>query len=293
MKIEGELYNWFFIKRISNRDELRSSMDDCLKLFPELNQQIVEGYFSKYKQLAEAKEQKVAVISDLHIPFHNEEFLRNFCSFLYDNQPTKIVICGDMVDFYDLSRFDKDPERIGVLQEELDSAHQILGFMRNAAPNAEIIYIPGNHEERLEKFLWKNPQIASLRDLKLERLLRLDELDNVSLCRSYSLCGILFTHGELVRKHSGYSAKAEFDKYLQSGVSGHTHRLGSYFNKTPANGDRFWLEIGCACNLNPQYVENPNWQNGFAVITIADGIISPQLVKATDSKFIYNGKIYW
>lgn len=287
------LFSYFETNDIVNRTQLRFEMGDILKLFPDMNQQLVEGYFSKYKQSSTIPSDKIVVASDFHIPFHSVDLLKAFVTFLKDYKPTMIILNGDIVDFYDLSRFDKDPKRIGVLQTELDIAYSVLYMIKASCPDSKLVYVKGNHEDRLKKFLWKNPSISSLRDLELERLLRLEDFGNIELVEEYSYQGkVLFTHGDLVRKHSGYSAKAEFEKSLTSGVSGHTHRLGSHY-VTTGKGNEFWIESGCMCKTNASYIKGvPNWQNGFVVIETYGELINPLIVRAIDNRFIFNNKFY-
>ena len=72
----------------------------------------------------------------------------------------------------------------------------------------------------------------------------------------------LITHGDLIRAHSSYTAKGMSDKYGGSGIHGHTHRLGSYYRKNYF-GIYGWWENGCLCDLNPDWITNPNWQQGL------------------------------
>lgn len=293
MKVE-ELFNYFKESKIENRTSVRENMGSILKSFPEMNQQIVEGLFSKYKQqqLPSSDEIKIVTISDLHVPYHNMKFINLWIEFLKDFQPDKIVLNGDIVDFYDLSYFDKNPKRVGVLQKELDVVNGILMLIRLACPKSEIVYVEGNHEDRLRKFIWKNPSISSLRDLKLERLLRFGDVGNIRLVEDFDVRGMKFTHGGLVRKHSSYSAKAEYDHHLQSGASGHTHRLGIYNKSTGGRTDE-WVETGCGCLLNPEYIKGcPDWQNGFLITHIVGDKIFNQLIKSIDNSFVAIGKLY-
>lgn len=293
MNIEG-LFKYFEDNKIENRNSVRDNLNLILAEFPEMNQQIVEGLFSKYKQsqLPSSDEIKIVTISDLHVPFHNMDFIKLFIEFLKDFQPDKIVLNGDIVDFYDLSHFDKNPKRVGVLQKELDVVNGILMLMRLACPSSEIIYVEGNHEDRLRKFLWKNPSISSLRDLKLERLLRFYDIGNIKLVEDFNVRGMRFTHGGVVRKYSSYSAKAEYDRHLQNGASGHTHRLGLY-NKTIEGKTYEWVETGCGSLLRPEYIKGcPDWQNGFLITHIVGDKIYNQLVKSIDNSFLAIGKLY-
>ncbi len=33
------------------------------------------------------------------------------------------------------------------------------------------------------------------------------------------------------------------------------------------NGAHGWLETGCTCSLQPEYVEDPDWQHGAIIVT--------------------------
>ena len=55
-----------------------------------------------------------------------------------------------------------------------------------------------------------------------------------------------------------------------SGASGHTRRLAKFITRK-ARRKFFWLETGCLCDLNPEYVQDPDWCQGFAEIRIENG----------------------
>lgn len=203
-----------------------------------------------------------AIISDLHFPYQDRNAINAFRRFIKDKKVNDIILNGDILDFYDLSRFDKDPVRVNKLQEELNQVKSFLASLRELKPEANIVYVEGNHEDRLRRYLFTHPEISSLDNLKLERLLDLEKYD-VRLVKRYKLGPLLLTHGSIVRQYSSFSAKGELEKMNTSGVSGHTHRLGSYYK----SGEGFaieWHEGGCLCTLNPEYMsEVPNWQQGF------------------------------
>ena len=70
-----------------------------------------------------------------------------------------------------------------------------------------------------------------------------------------------------------------------SGATGHTHRLAKYIARKA--GRKFiWLETGCLCSMQPEYMLNPNWQQGFGMIQIEKG-----KVKRAEVLEIENGEI--
>jgi predicted phosphodiesterase len=244
--------------------------------------------FSKTEK--EKSKQKIIQINDLHIPYHDKKTLNVFYKFLKKIKPDKIVIAGDLLDFYELSTFDKDPQRRFTIQDEIDQCYEVLKELKNYC--SEIHFIKGNHENRLKKFLWKNPSLASIKVLELPKLLNLDSLDIKYHDFEYVFRGFRFTHGTIVRQESGATAKAELLKYGSSMASGHTHRLAMYI-KTDARGTVGAYEGGCMCDLNPEYIQGvPNWQQGFLIFNFDNDRFFCQVVPIIDHKFIYGDKKY-
>lgn len=213
------------------------------------------------------KTSRFVVLSDIHFPYQNPSALEEAVSFISSYKPKYIILLGDIIDCYSLSRFDKDPSRILSLQKEFDLANRFITRLKDLFPYSKIIYIEGNHEKRLQKYLNTHPEISSLRSLTVPKLLGLDSLD-IPYVNELSLYNVLFTHGEIVRKYSGQSARGEMDKNDSSGISGHTHRL-SLIHKTTRTRQMQWAESGCLCSLEPFYLTSkPDWQNGLVYGTI-------------------------
>jgi len=210
------------------------------------------------------KKIKVVSLTDWHVPYEDPQVIALMIDWCRAEQP-EIIVMHELHDFYELSKFDKDPERMFNLQDEIDRTNEYMRQLRQACPKARMILLKSNHLDRLKKFLWREaPALNSLRALKLETLLELDK-HQIELKPDFTFKGVLFKHGDLVRKFSSYTAKGEFEKEGTSGASGHTHRLGVYFH-TVRGGAHVWMECGCGCKLTPEYIKGiPNWQNGFGV----------------------------
>lgn len=210
---------------------------------------------------------KFVVISDIHYPFHDKKAIEAMLRFVSTQQIDTIILGGDILDFYDCSTFDKDPDRVNSLQKEINLAKGLFKRLRELKPEARIVFIKGNHEYRLERYLMKHPELYSLDALKLKNLLSLDEYGIEYSDKGIRLGSLKIIHGDVVRKFSAYSAKAEIEKHDCSGISGHTHRLSVYYQRSPER-DLMWAESGCLCDLNPEYAECPNWSNGFLFGTV-------------------------
>lgn len=210
------------------------------------------------------------VLPDVHIPFHDKWALRHWLQFVEDRKPGVIHIIGDLIDAYGISRYDKNPARKSSLQREVDLARAFLTELRRITPDADIRYSEGNHEDRLRKILWgRCKELAGIRCLDIPTLLGLDEL-GITYHRAgdaYSIGGILFTHGSVVRSEAGQSARQTARRGGTSVIMGHTHRLGYSPQTTWTNTEEAW-ECGCLCRLDLDYLETlPNWQQGWLTIT--------------------------
>ena len=206
---------------------------------------------------------KFVVLSDIHFPYHDEKALKAVYNFLSNTQVDTIILNGDILDFYDVSSFDKDPDRINSLQKEIDMAQKFFKKLRVLVPKARIVFIAGNHDgDRLERYLKKHPELYSLNALQIPNLLNLDNYVIEYYRDEFRLGQLKIIHGDVIRKFSAYTAKAELEKHDTSGISGHSHRLSCYYYRTP---ERYlaWYESGCLCRLDPEYIKSPNWSQGF------------------------------
>ena len=216
---------------------------------------------------------RILEMSDLHVPYHDMHAIELMVRIIGVWQPNRIIINGDAVDFYDVSAFDKNPDQIrsGGLQREIDELGAILAEINRAKPaDATVDMTPGNHEDRLRRYLWRHSELFGLHVLELPTLLELDRYgvnyypDEIALAGG----GLIVKHGSIVRKAGGMSALAELEaeKYAVSTITGHTHRIGSTMIRTRRALIGGW-EGGCLCGLHPEYVRNPNWQQGLSLVT--------------------------
>jgi hypothetical protein len=230
----------------------------------------------------------IVSLTDWHVPFEDTKALElafAFCKFI----KPEIIIIHEVHDFYAVSRFDKDPERKNGLQDEIDLAFKYMKDLRDSCPKSRIIMLSANHTDRLEKFLWsKAPELNSLRCLKLEELFRLEEL-GIEFKEDFCYKNFLFKHGNIVRKDSSYTAKAEFLKEGCSGASGHTHRIGMHFS-TKRGGSYVWVESGCLCSVKAEYIKGTaDWQQGFSMVSFHEKTkqFIPQVIPIIDNSILF------
>lgn len=241
---------------------------------------------------------------DVHFPYQDDDALDLLYQIVAAVKPDLIACHGDLLDCYSISKYDKDIYKRPTLGSEIELAVTHFGRLNRLAPKARKLFFKGNHEDRLQRELRRlaaRPEALEIfrlpsveHALTWPALLNLDALGWEYHDRRYNLFDrLLLKHGNVVRKWSAYSAKEEHGRYNKSGISGHTHRRG-VFEHTDWNGVHAWWEHGCLCGLEPDYVEDPNWQQGFLVVTWSDDRESfgVEEVRIHDGKTAFRGRFY-
>ena len=211
-------------------------------------------------------------------------------------KPDKLFILGDFIDFYSISRFDRNPERVVNLESEFKQGRELLWQIRDII-DGEIIFIAGNHEDRLRKFLWNNPVLNGC--ISLEKKLDLNNLEIkfYEYGKNYIYKDkLIYTHGNKINKYSAYTAKNLLDDLGMSVVSGHTHRLGMHY-KTDYSGAKVGVENGCLCAFENAMEwfrkETIDWQRGISVIKWHEDRFNIQQICIPKDLFIIYGKHYF
>jgi UDP-2,3-diacylglucosamine pyrophosphatase LpxH len=203
-----------------------NKLSESIPLITDENPDLSEPAYTPFQTQAPkpVETERSVILSDIHFPFEDKQVVRVVLNFIANYKPSHVFLNGDIIDFMAISHFDKDPKRLLKLQEEIDTVYEFLRHLREiTGADTNIIYIEGNHENRLQRYLLQHPELSSLRSMHPRILFRLDELNIrwVSQAEKEMFHGILVTHGTKVAKWSGYTAKQEYDTYGMSGVSGH------------------------------------------------------------------------
>lgn len=250
------------------------------------------------------KVRTAVVYTDTHFPFQDRQTLALIQRLVVDLRPDKVVHLGDLLDCYSISRFSTDPNRTHTLQSEIDLARVHLAQMRDLAPQAECWLLAGNHEDRLQKTIWNLPggaaELARLtafqKALEWPVLLELPAIHwtwvpSHKQAHLPIIPQLITRHGTVVRKWSGWSGKGEWEKYGKSGLSGHVHRMGSFTHRD-LHGAHSWHEVGCSCSITPEYVTDPDWQNGCAVVSYTENWYQVEPVFILNGRAMFRGQEY-
>lgn len=238
---------------------------------------------------------KWAILNDLQIPWHHEKVVfKLVLPFLKTLKLDGVVLNGDIIDCYAISDWDKNPlnlNRWGITRE-IRVAGRLMHELRDVPVK---IWLGGNHEDRWRRIEWRHPNLRGM--LKnLPEALKMGDYGFVysPYGSRYNLGKLTIEHGDLVRSQSAYTARGTFEKRGCSVMVGHTHRLGFHAKTNLAGVHGAW-ENGCLCRLDPEYVQNPDWQQGFSIVHVFDGgLFNVQQIPIIDQRvFMYGDRAYY
>ncbi len=169
---------------------------------------------------------KALIIPDCHIPSEDKKAYSLMLKVAKALKVDEIVILGDFADFYAVNSHGTHPQVIPMIIDEVEAVKKRLDQLDEMFPKAKKIYIEGNHEFRLERFLLqKAPALFGV--TSTEHLLDINRRKNWKFIRyapnqSHKVLG-----SKLKARHEplASSAKATAAKALTSLVYGHIHRI--------------------------------------------------------------------
>jgi predicted phosphodiesterase len=230
-----------------------------------------ESFDWKAYKLAGVK--KVGVINDIHIPYHDLEALTACLLYLKEQEIDCLLINGDLVDFYQMSRFLKDP-RARNTAGELEDTKQFFASVRNLFPKARIIFKLGNHDERFEHYLLhKAPELLDIEAISLESLLECEKygVEVVGSKRPIYLAGLTVLHGH--EYQSGMIAPVNVARGLflrakACALQGHSHQTSEHSETDVRQKLITTWSVGCLCQMHPEYARFNKWNQGFALVDL-------------------------
>jgi len=256
---------------------------------------------------------------------HDESALSTALAITKAAKPTKVVLLGDNLDLCEFGKYRTTPAFQRSSQATIDRATLFLAELRRAAPDAEIVWIAGNHDERLSLSILDNAVAAyGLRQgntpaswpvLSVPHLCRMDEFD-VTYLSGYPASRYWITpeleaiHGTKVASNGSTA-----HKYLSSGLThsviyGHIHRI-EYAERTidTFDGARRIVATspGCLARTDGAVPSTKgatdldgrplpvveNWQTGMCVIPYDDsGEFTVEMIPISNGVAHWRGKRY-
>lgn len=221
---------------------------------------------------------------DAHYPFQDPQAIAIAEALIREVRPDLLVDMGDLIDGYPISRYSKDPARKHDLQDEIDLGIAHLKRFADAGGKARRVLLDSNHFDRLSRVIAgmsnEAREIARLRvfqgAMTWPNLLELkgsgwEWLPQNKQATTRLIPKMILKHGTIVRQGSAMTARVEYGRYCRSGASGHTHRLGQFFHRD-LDSPHVWLETGCLCDVEPDYLVDgyADWQQGVTVVAYTE-----------------------
>lgn len=233
----------------------------------------------------------ILILSDIHFPYQDNQALELAINYGIEQGVNAVYLNGDILDFFQLSRFTKD-RRLRDLAGELQIGRDFLKLLQETF-NCPIYYKIGNHEKRYEDYLMiKAPELLGIDDFKLEQLLRFREF-GVTLVKDkqMALAGKLpILHGH--EWHGGFAppvnpARGLFLKAKESALVGHHHRTSEHTEKSLSGQVTTTWSTGCLCGLQPDYQPYNNYNHGFAHVKVdKEGNYELKNIRIIDYKIV-------
>lgn len=263
------------------------------------------SYAQKYERPSSTRFKTLLVASDLHDEEIDPFFLRVFLDTAKRVQPDNVVLAGDILDLPEFGKYTVDPREWDVVGRITFAHDKILGPLREAAPEAQIDMIEGNHEARLLRHMGDatpalRAVLADLHGFTVGRLLGLDKFEI-----NYIAQGDLAAWSKRDQdKEVAKNYKIYYDCFLAHhfpyarnnglpGVNGHHHQHITWAQFSPVYGPYEWHQLGAGHKRSASYCEGEKWHNGFAIVHIDTHTRSVNIEYVPITSFaVVGGKFY-
>lgn len=235
--------------------------------------------------------QSVLVIPDTHAPFHDVKAWALAMKVGRFIKPDRVVILGDFVDCYSISKFTKEGR--GTLAEEISVARKLLNEV-DALGAKRYFYLSGNHEFRYPKYIAdKAPELAGVLPTMPE-LLQLGPKWTWTPYHDLLRMG----HAHFTHDVGGCGPTAHMKASLDVGgnvAMGHTHHMGVHYRGTLKGSAFFGAALGCLADRKQvdfmNRAKTAHWVHGVGVGYLrSNGDFHLQAVPFVNGCAVVNGK---
>lgn len=261
-------------------------------------------------------------------PIHDEQAIDVALAIVKDARPDTLILVGDNLDFCELGKYVVQAAYRETTQATIDRGALFAAQLRAAAgPETKILWIAGNHEERLPKMILNNAAAAfglkrgNLPEtwpvLSVPTLCRFDEY-GIEYLPGYPASTVWINQRlKVIHGHKVNSNGPTCSKYLASEkvsvIYGHIHRM-EYAARTRHDWDGpktiMAASPGCLCRVDGVVpstkagydldgrpligTHTEDWQQGLAVVDYedGDGFFAYQQIAIHEGKALWHGKTY-
>jgi predicted phosphodiesterase len=212
--------------------------------------------------------ESILFIPDVHAPYHNRQAWQLLIKAAKLLKPDWLVCLGDFWDFYSVSSHSKDPRRQLRLHQEIEAGLKLHREL-DALGAKNKVFVCGNHEERLERYLMdKAPALFDM--LPIKDILQLSKRGwKYVPYKQHTRIGKLY-----VTHDCGYAGSNALTKsqatYENNVVIGHTHRMeyrvvGNATGHPHISASFGWLGDVAKVDYMHRIQADRSWALGFGV----------------------------
>lgn len=238
------------------------------------------------------------LLADGQVPFHDRRLWRLLLRFAKDLRPDFVVSLGDDAECYHWSRYEKSPldsplgSRAWNADSEIRAVQAHWLELHAATPKSSFLYTLGNHESRVRLAKQRTDSISQTVDDTFTSKFQANRYWNHIVDYGYGIkLGHLWaTHGETC---TAYAARRMLQDWGTSVVFGHTHKASFWCENPKGDHIKAAWSIPCHCVLDPHYVTQPGWVQGFGVVHFQrDGRFNLQRILVVDNGFMFGSHAY-
>lgn len=250
---------------------------------------IEESIGKEYTSLRlEDKYKKVGIMSDIHVPFHSMSALTCAIKHLREEQIDCLILNGDIMDFYAISRHEKEKD-LRDFAKEIEMGRNFLQKIRDLFPTIPIYYKMGNHENRWQRYLNEQAEeFAQLHEMQFEQFFRLDKLGMTYVpdWQGIELGDLLILHGHELMAGGINPSQSTFNKTFCNTIIGHVHRTTNTIKKNGFKEYFHTYSTGCLTQLSPKYYPFAQHNHGYALVEVEKGKTKVSNIMIKDGKIV-------
>jgi len=215
---------------------------------------------------------KVLLIADVHLPYHDLDAITVCLDYAKKEKPDLVILNGDIIDCFQLSRFGRDP-RLRSFANELKQLEQFVETIKRTF-KCRIIYKFGNHEMRYEHFLFaKAQELVGVEEFDLKSVIqkRAKEVEIVGDKNIIMLNELSVLHGHEFNRGFFNPVNVARGLHLRAKVSAiqaHSHKSSEHTETDLHGVIKTTWSIGCLAHLKAPYDPYNSWNHGFAIIEL-------------------------
>ena len=261
-----------FIRRVTGANGIVLKKDEQLiNDFALLENPIVECELKPFVVPRQYK--KAFIINDIHSKFHDRKALEVAVNHASKQNCDIVIINGDLFDFYQFSRFDKNNRIKAEFLSEREWVQDFLLLLQNTF--GKVIFKKGNHDLRREQFIQKlSGDMPELQGLESISNYVMFDGSTVEVVEDYNIIEfgkLNLIHGHEYQGGGGiHVAYNRLNKAMDNIMSGHSHVTQSNMKKTITGKYYGSWAVGCLCSLSARYNPQNNWNHGFAIVERED-----------------------